>query len=289
MLCGGDEAGAAGCPEDDGGLVALHEDGGLNGADGGPVLGDDGVELLADLHETARRQELGYIVDDPPGDGADFAPGLFQDGPAGLAQGGIDGQDALCYGGGGVRHWAGSEGRLLFLLRALTEVEELIQRDGPGAKQQQGNGGEDVQPAGLRHGRANLLCQDQCTCGDGEEDDGEETREESQYPKDGNEADDEGDGGRDEMGVRNAIVGHEAGPVPGLIIPQEVVSGRQDGDRVTSEEQGASADAKDGDSLEEGANRALWGGGIFSGVFEHEGVGALGFRGGGGSRDRAKG
>ena len=99
MFGGGDEGGAAGGAEDDGGFEALDEDGGFDGADGGLVLADDVVELLADGDEAAGGEEFGVVDDGAVGEGAEVFTGGFDDGEAGFAEGGVDGEDALCGGG----------------------------------------------------------------------------------------------------------------------------------------------------------------------------------------------
>lgn len=108
---GGDEGGSAGGAQGDGGLEVLHVDGGLDAADVGLVGGDDGAELAGDFGEAGAGEEFGGVADDAPGEGDVFAPLALHDGPAGVAEGGVDGEDAGGAAGiGGREHARGAGG-----------------------------------------------------------------------------------------------------------------------------------------------------------------------------------
>jgi hypothetical protein len=89
----GDNGGGAGCAEGDGGAEVLDEDGAFDGAAVRVVVSDDGADGGGDGGEALGLEEGGFVADDAPCDGAVGATGAFEDGPAGVAEGWVDGED----------------------------------------------------------------------------------------------------------------------------------------------------------------------------------------------------
>lgn len=110
VLGGGDQGGSSRGAEHDGRFETLDKDRGLDGANGGGVLADHFDQGLADGDEAAARQEGGLVLNDAPGEGSHVTTVSLDDGVAGLAQRGIDGEDTLGFGGGGGFRWAEESG-----------------------------------------------------------------------------------------------------------------------------------------------------------------------------------
>lgn len=95
MFGSGDEGGTASGAEDDGGFEALDEDCGLDGTDGGLILTDDVVELLADGDKATGGEQFGSVDDGAVGQGAEVSSTGLNDSEACFTKGGVDGEDAL--------------------------------------------------------------------------------------------------------------------------------------------------------------------------------------------------
>ena len=271
---GGDEGGAACGAEDDGGFEALDEDGGFDGADGGLVLADDVVELLADGDEAAGGEEFGVVDDGAVGEGAEVFAAGFDDGKTGFAEGGVDGEDALC--GGGLHE--DLRGRLVALgtgFAALgADAEKFVEGDGAGAEEGEGEGDEEVEPA--EFGEGGELGAGEAEGGDAEEhhEDGEESGEEADDPGGGDDEEAEGGEGGGEVSHGDAFIDEGGDPFPRDFLPEEMI-GVEDGiPGVARHEDDPGADAEDGGGFEERAE----------GILRLAGIGAVGFEHGAGGR-----
>lgn len=118
-------------------------------------------------------------------------------------------------------------GRLLVaggLFPALgTPVEKAIKGDGTGAEEHESEGDEEVEPNALDGGGIDLPDDGEGGEADRNEEGGEKSSQEAEGPTDADGGNEEGGGGGEEMGHGETSCVEGGHPVPGLLLPEEVV------------------------------------------------------------------